>query len=218
MTVCGLSAAVAGWLISSAPQPSPADVGSVPVSGDRSATGGRTTASPPTHIRGPKNLDVAVVPVASLADGALALPEDLGTGGWWALGAAVGSSQGTVLIAGHVDTHEDGLGPFAALHELPLGARIEVTAADGQVHAYQVNARRTYRQEQLPGDLFAGDGVHRLVLVTCAGPYDRTAGRYQRNLVLYATPVAMKGRAADRPGPFRTFLIWMPSSSLQWSR
>lgn len=204
-TVCGLSVVAAGWLIvGPTPGAGPADMGSVPtgVSGRRAATGDRTAApSPPVRLRAPKGLDAAVVPVAARPDGALALPEHPGTGGWWALGAAVGSSRGTVLIAGHVDTREEGLGPFAALHEIPLGARVEVTAADGRVHAYQVRARRTYAQEHLPEDLFAENGPHRLALVTCAGSYDRTTGRYQRNLVLYAVPTGNAGVSArpDRP-------------------
>jgi hypothetical protein len=70
-----------------------------------------------------------------------------------------------------------------------MGARVEVTGADDTVRLYRITARRTYQQERLPADLFARTGPHRLALVTCAGPFDRTAGRYQRNLVLYATPV-----------------------------
>lgn len=194
MATCGLSLVAAGSLLSTTSQTGLQDLGSVHAGGNPAAIEGRTAASPPTRIHGPKGLDAAVVPVAARSDGALALPDDPRTGGWWALGATVGSARGTVLISGHLDTHEDGPGPFAALHEIPLGARIEVTGADGNVRAYEVNARRAYRQERVPADLFANDGEHRLVLVTCTGPYDRTAGRYQRNLVLYATPIATAPR------------------------
>jgi hypothetical protein len=177
-TACGLGALAAGWLLPDEPNARPADAG-------------RTAAvSPPTRLRGPHGLEAAVVPVAAHRDGSLALPDDPRTGGWWALGAAAGAADGTLLIAGHVDTREDGLGPFAALHRTPPGARVEVTGADGRVRAYRVTARRTYRQERLPADLFAGAGGHRLALVTCARPYDRETGRYRRNLVVYATPVA----------------------------
>jgi hypothetical protein len=198
MTGCGLSTVAAGWLVSSAPQPIHTDAGSVLGSATHHAVSSRkTAASPPTRIHGPKGFDAAVVPVAARADGALALPEDLHAGGWWSLGAAVGSSRGTVLIAGHVD-NEGGLGPFAALHKLPVGARIEVTGADGLVRPYRVTARRTYKQEQLPPDLFTSSGRPRLVIVTCTGPYDRTDSRYRRNLVLYATPIATSGYAAEQ--------------------
>ncbi|MDQ1041228.1 hypothetical protein QFZ75_007644 [Streptomyces sp. V3I8] len=198
---CGLSAVAAGWLLPGVPRPGPADAGLLPAGVRGAATGAVSAASPPTRVRGPKGLDAAVVPVAAGADGTLALPQGVRTGGWWALGAAVGASRGTALIAGHVDTREDGLGPFAALHRTPLGARVEVAGADGRVRVYRVAARRTYRQERLPADLFTDDGPHRLVLVTCAGPYDRAAGRYQRNLVLYATPVAPETPADQTSGP-----------------
>lgn len=205
---CGLSAVAVGWLLPGTPRTGPQDAGPLPAGVQSAATGTSTpAASPPTHVHGPKGLDAAVVPVAAAGDGALALPEGVRTGGWWALGAAAGSSNGTVLIAGHVDTREDGLGPFAALHRMPLGARIDVTGADDRVRAYRVTARRTYRQERLPADLFTADGPHRLALVTCAGPYDRALGRYERNLVLYTTPVARTRKPVLSAG-------WRPASAV----
>lgn len=189
MTACGLGMAATGWLTWSSPFVGTGDAGSLPTGVHHTATGSSHDASPPTRIRGPKGFDAAVVPVAARADGALALPQDLGAGGWWALGAPAGAAHGTVLIAGHVDNRKDGFGPFAALHEMPLGARVEVTMADEAVLPYRITARRIYEQEKLPADLFTRTGRHRLVLITCAGPYDRTAGRYRRNLVLYAMPV-----------------------------
>jgi hypothetical protein len=188
ITASGLSAVAAGWLTSSVPQAHLEDAGVLPSGTHRAAANSGADTSPPTRIRGPKGLNAAVVPVAATGNGVLVLPEDPGTGGWWALGAAVGSSHGTALIAGHVDTRRDGPGPFAALHEISLGALVEVTGADGQVRAYRITARRTYQQEKLPADLFTRGGTHRLALITCTGPYDRTTSRYQRNLVLYATP------------------------------
>jgi hypothetical protein len=105
------------------------------------------------------------------------------------MGAPPGASSGTVLIAGHVDT-EEGLGAFAELHRLDVGAGVEVRGADGRVHRYRVTARRTYDRTELPGDLFSADGPPRLALLTCAGDYDRSTGRYDDNLVLYAAPAA----------------------------
>ncbi|MFD0319127.1 class F sortase [Streptomyces flavalbus] len=188
MTVCGLTAVATGRLLAGAPPTAPQDVGDVPAGVSRAAADRAATTSPPVLVRGPRGLHAPVVPVASRPDGSLDLPRDARTAGWWPLGAGTGAAHGTLLIAGHVDTRQDGLGPFAALHGLPMGSRIAVTGADGTVRAYRVAARRTYRQERLPRDLFASDGTHRLALVTCAAPYDRTEGRYLRNLVLYATP------------------------------
>ncbi|MEU0184983.1 class F sortase [Streptomyces sp. NPDC006207] len=190
-----MGAAAAGWLTWTTPQLGVTDSGTLPAGVHRPASDDQE-ASPPTRIHGPAGLDAVVVPVAARADGALDLPEDLHTGGWWALGAPLGAATGTVLIAGHVDSREDGLGTFAALYDIPVGGPITVTGADAKVRLYRVTARRTYQQERLPRDLFTRAGPHRLALITCAGPYDRAARRYERNLVLYATPTEER-----TPGP-----------------
>ncbi|MGW3245565.1 class F sortase [Streptomyces sp. NPDC001070] len=200
MTLCGLSTAVAGWLTWSTPQLGVTDTGTLPASVHRAAFDDQE-ASPPTRIHGPAGLDAAVVPVAARADGALDLPENLHTGGWWALGAAVGAATGTVLIAGHVDNRKDGVGPFAALYDIPVGGPITVTGADTKARTYRVTARRTYQQEHLPRDLFTRAGPHRLALITCAGPYNRAARRYERNLVLYATPTEERAPRPLRQSP-----------------
>lgn len=188
MTACGLSAVAAGWLVAGVAPAGLPDAGDPRVRGRGAPVEEGAAASSPVYLRGPAGLRAAVVPVAAHADGALALPGDLRTGGWWALGAQVGAAHGTVLIAGHVDNRADGPGPFAALHRAPVGARVEVTGADGGIRPYRVTARRTYPRRDLPADLFTRTGPHRLALLTCAGPYDRSAGRYRNNLVVYAVP------------------------------
>jgi hypothetical protein len=50
-------------------------------------------------------------------------------------------------------------------------------------------ARRTYRQQDLPADLFRGAAKPRLALVTCIGAYDHKAHGYTHNLVLYGVPL-----------------------------
>jgi len=40
----------------------------------------------------------------------------------------------------------------------------------------------------LPADIFAQDGPARLVLISCGGPFDRTAGSYLDNIVVFAVP------------------------------
>lgn len=190
----GLGASAAGLLAMRAPD-GLRDEGSIPPAA--AATTARASAvgpSPPVGVRGPGGWRAAVVPVAVTHEGALALPEDARNGGWWALGAPAGAARGTTLLAGHVDTRA-GLGTFAALHSLPLAARIEVIAANGRTYPYTVVARRTYTQASLPPALFTRDGDHRLALVTCAGTYDPTARSYDRNLVLYAIPATQKPRS-----------------------
>jgi hypothetical protein len=50
-------------------------------------------------------------------------------------------------------------------------------------------ARRIYRQEALPSDLFRGASKPRLALVTCISPYNASERRYSQNLVLYGEPI-----------------------------
>lgn len=184
---------VAGWALLAGPAPI-GDVGSLRQS-PRAAAPGGPAPSPPIEIRGPGGFHAPLVPVAAAPDGALELPKSGRVGGWWALGAATGSADGTTLIAGHVDTRREGIGAFAALLSLEPGAAIDVAAASGDVYHYVVTARRTYPRGSLPAALFTRDGPPRLALATCTGAYDRAKGGYDSTLVVYATPDPKSVRA-----------------------
>ena len=180
----GLSAALIGIaLLTAGP---PGDAGQVP--GGRVSVADREAAIPPTKLGLPGYLNAPIVPVAIDRDGQLQVPKAKANVGWWAAGAAPGSAGGTVLLVGHVDSVHQKRGVFAALWDVPVGARVEVTAADGKVHRYRIVARRTYQQEQLPKDLFRGAAKPRLALVTCTGPYNHAEHRYTHNLVVYGVP------------------------------
>lgn len=164
----------------------PANTGKVPAAGKTAAE--REAAVPPVRLKLPGVLEAAVQPVGTGANGQLQVPKSSADVGWWAAGAAPGADGGTVLLAGHVDTTR-GRGVFAALSEVPVGTTVGVTSGDGEEHWYRIVARRTYKQEALPADLFQGAAKPRLALVTCTGSYDRAARRYSQNLVLYGVPV-----------------------------
>ncbi|MFF3320174.1 class F sortase [Streptomyces sp. NPDC003035] len=178
----------AGWTLLDR-APTRADEGTLPAALSSPRSGNPSAAPVSVTVGGPHRLHATVRPVTAAPGGDMSLPRDGDFAGWWAMGAPPGASRGTVLIAGHVDT-EEGLGAFAELHRLDVGARVEVRGADGRVHRYRVTARRTYDRTELPGDLFSADGPPRLALLTCAGDYDRSTGRYDDNLVLYAAPAA----------------------------
>ncbi|MBT2444480.1 class F sortase [Streptomyces sp. ISL-36] len=184
-TAAGGVLMAAGWSGHGTPH-TPPDAGVIPAASAPPAAGS-SRQSPPVSVRGPHGFHAPVTPVAATADGGLGLPDGGDRGGWWALGAAAGSAEGTVLIAGHVDTAA-GLGAFAALHHLAPGERIEVIGADRHTYRYTITARRTYRRDALPADLFLPRGAHRIALVTCAGAYDEDNRLYSHNLVLYGTP------------------------------
>ncbi|WP_236240758.1 class F sortase [Streptomyces sp. CC228A] len=187
----GLAAAASAALTLALPAgaPSPADTGALPSAPAGPARPAGSAHAPPVALSVPGHVGTLPVdPVAASRDGALDVPASPSRVGWWALGARPGDPRGTLLLAGHIDSAEEGAGPFEALHALPMGARAHVAAADGTRHTYRIVARRTYRAGDLPQDLFSAAGRPRLALVTCAGDFDPQAGAYAENLVLYGVP------------------------------
>jgi LPXTG-site transpeptidase (sortase) family protein len=135
------------------------------------------------------DIDVTVVPVGVTKDGSMELPDTVRKAGWYRFGATPSSTVGTTVIAAHVDTRKEGLGPFARLSSVRDGDQITVRDARGRTTEYQVTTRRQIRRTALPVDkLFTRDGRPRLVLITCGGAYDADSG-YADNLVIIAEPV-----------------------------
>ncbi len=135
------------------------------------------------------DVDAPVVSTGVDAKGALAVPESPREVGWWSGGAAPGAPYGTILLAGHVDSAEEGLGSLVDLSRTPVGATVTVRGAGGNSATYRVVARRSYPKATLPWrDLFRQDVPARLLLVTCGGEFDRRTGHYERNIVVFAVP------------------------------
>ena len=129
-----------------------------------------------------------VTPVGLNPDGTLVVPDHPEVLGWWNSGAAPGSRRGSVVIDGHVDSAEYGVGIFARLGELRPGDPVVVENSDGRRVRYTVVARRYYPRDNLPAAVFARQVASRLVLITCGGRFDRDAGGYSHNVVVYAVP------------------------------
>ncbi|WP_336322576.1 class F sortase [Streptomyces lavendofoliae] len=193
--LAAVATAVVAYLFPFFPAPERApDAGTLPgpAAAAPAATSGaaRAAHSPPVSLTIPGHLrSTPVEPVTADADGAMAVPKSPDRLGWWALGAPPGAAHGTVLLAGHLDSAEEGAGPLEALHDVPMGTRAQVTAADGTRHAYRIVARRTHPKSALPTGLFTSGGTPRLALVTCAGDFDPDAHAYADNLVLYGEPI-----------------------------
>ncbi|MBO3733749.1 class F sortase [Glycomyces niveus] len=106
--------------------------------------------------------------------------------GWFEAGPTPGEFGPTVLM-GHVDTERSGPAVFYPLKELGEGDRIEVTREDGVVVAYEVTAIESYAKRRLPyEDVFGVEPEPALRLITCGGAFDRRAGDYTENLVVFA--------------------------------
>ena len=129
-----------------------------------------------------------IVPARTGQDGLLALPSSPHVIAWWSGGTWVGARRGTVVLAGHIDTAGEGAGILAGLVELPIGRSLTVRDDRGVEHGYVLRARRSYPKQDLPHELFRGDGQPRLVLITCGGRFDERTGHYDQNIVGYALP------------------------------
>jgi sortase (surface protein transpeptidase) len=124
-------------------------------------------------------------------DGALQVPPDAGTAGWFVHSPAPGET-GPSVIAAHVDY--DGVpGVFVRLHEVAPGDEIAVRRADGTEAVFEA-----YRVERYPKTAFPTQQVYgntdgaELRLITCGGVFDRSTGNYRDNVVAYARLVGVR--------------------------
>lgn len=187
-------------------------------SGDRGRTAGPPTLAsssvePATRARRAESVVSPEAPVAvTLPSGAvvrirpaatsgeeLEVPADTRIAAWWKGGSRVGDPFGSTLVAAHVDSPAQGLGPFAELLGIDRGDRVVLDSAHLTQH-FTVDSLRLLPQGPLSDEewLFEATGPHRLTLVTCAPPYDRDRGGYQNLAVVTARPVSAPTRGGSR--------------------
>lgn len=139
-------------------------------------------------------IDADVVPVGVADDGQMELPPDPNLVGWYRYGPTVGDGEGSVVLAGHVDSRTYGIGQLARLRDAEVGDEIVVSTESGQDARYTVEDVRSFPKAELPlAELFTRDGRERLLLITCDGEFDRARGGYADNIVVAAVPA----RSAD---------------------
>ncbi|MFC5946781.1 class F sortase [Pseudonocardia lutea] len=131
-----------------------------------------------------------VRPVGVDATGAMGVPAEVATVGWYRFGPAPGAGTGSAVLAGHVDDREQGPGAFHDLAGLTPGDVVTVHRSAAPAVRYEVREVRAVDKQALPaGELFARDGPPRLTLVTCGGPFDRGTRSYRDNVVVTAAPL-----------------------------
>jgi hypothetical protein len=129
-------------------------------------------------------------PVGVEPDGAMTLPEDVDRVGWYEFGPVPGATEGTVVLAGHVDDREQGAGALYALRTVEAGAEVRVTDAEGVVTRWQVVSRELIDKQAVPlASLFQRTGPPRLVLLTCGGDFLPELRSYRDNVVVVAEPL-----------------------------
>jgi LPXTG-site transpeptidase (sortase) family protein len=120
-------------------------------------------------------------------DGELEVPTDPDDVGWYTGGGRPGE-RGPTVVVGHVDA-VDGPAVFADLATLEAGDTVVVHRADGRAVPYVVERAEAVEQDRFPTELvFGATADDQLRLITCTGPYDRDAGRYTQNHVVFARP------------------------------
>lgn len=149
-----------------------------------------TVPAVPTRLRvGSLGIDAPVDSMGLDADGAMALPEDVSRVGWYRFGASPASTTGSTVIAGHVDSAEQGDGAMFDLREAAEGEQVLLTTDDGRERPYRIVSREEFDKGQVPLDaLFARTGEPRLILITCGGTFDSVARSYESNVVVTAVP------------------------------
>ena len=155
-----------------------------------------TPAAPPAASGVPVRVTIPALdlelPVLALGvddQGLMALPDSAFSLAWYRFGPRPADPVGATVIAGHVDTVEEGIGPLARLGDLQPGDRIEVVTRRGTVRYDVTSVDRIAKSVlDLPA-LFSRAGRARLHLVTCGGDYVADRGGYQDNLVVTARRV-----------------------------
>ncbi len=184
------SPSAAASVTSSAQQP-PVALPDIPRSS--AALADRPPVSAPAPVRlvvAELGIDVPVEAVGLDDQGRMGLPANPAIAAWYRFGSAPGSATGSTVIAAHVDSLVYDIGPFARLADAPAGTRVEVTTADGVVHAYTLESTAIVPKESVDwSGAFARDGSPRLTLVTCGGEFDYDARRYLANVIVTAVPL-----------------------------
>jgi Sortase domain len=174
---------------SSAP---PVDTAAVPA-----ATSAAPSAAPATtNVRArstPVALDVPAIGVhtTGLVDlgltpsGALDVPKDAATAGWFALSPVPGE-VGPAVLAAHVD-YGKVPGVFARLREMKVGDTAEVTRSDGATVRFTAYRVERFSKSAFPtAEVYGNTDGPELRLVTCGGEFDGVSRHYRDNVVVFA--------------------------------
>ncbi len=133
----------------------------------------------------------AITDLGLTPDGALEVPGDATTVGWFT-GAPSPGETGPAVLAAHVD-YKHVPGAFSRLKDLRPGEQARVGRADGRIAVFTVYRVDRYAKSAFPTDRVYGDTPDpELRLITCGGAFDRASGNYLDNVVAYARLTAVE--------------------------
>lgn len=129
-------------------------------------------------------VDAPLVPVGLRTDGAMETP-DFGNAAWYRPGPRPGEPGPAVLVA-HVDAREQGPDVFFRLRDLRPGDRVTVHYTDS-MRTFTVTDTEQAAKSTLPTTrIWSTTTDPVLRLITCGGAFDRAAGSYLDNVIVYA--------------------------------
>lgn len=139
----------------------------------------------PTRITIPAiDVDATLVAVGLQADGAMRIP-DFGLAGWYEPGPMPGEAGPAVVVA-HVDSKAAGPDVFYRLRELEPGDEVTVHVGSKSV-SFAVTGKEQVAKTELPAERIWNDTAEPVLrLITCGGAFDRGAGSYLDNVIVYA--------------------------------
>lgn len=160
---------------------------------------GSAVPEDPSSVVLPGGVPVPVRAVSTTQNGVLDVPSNIAAAGWWRGGSRIGDPFGSTLLAAHVDSETQGLGPFADLLSVSDGERILLRSASYD-QTFRVQSLELLPQGSIDAtsELHSPAGERRLTLVTCAGPYDAAKGGYQNLAVVVAVPAGPPRARAGR--------------------
>jgi Sortase domain len=145
------------------------------------------TVAAPVRVSIPRlGVDSSLERLGKRPDGTVAVPTAWGRAGWYAHGPRPGQPAAAVIL-GHVDS-PSGPAVFSRLRTLRRGDRVVVRRADGSAVHFAVDRVERHAKDRFPtAEVYYPTLTPGLRLVTCGGPYDRSAGGYQANVIVFAS-------------------------------
>jgi sortase (surface protein transpeptidase) len=132
------------------------------------------------------DISARVVPLGLTDGGALEVPEDFSTAGWWSSGPEPGE-RGAAVITAHIDS-KTGPAAFYTLADASPGDEVYVHRKDGSTATFVIHRLRQYPKDDFPThQVYDKTPEPTLRLITCGGIFDDSIGHYRDNIVAYAT-------------------------------
>jgi sortase (surface protein transpeptidase) len=134
-------------------------------------------------------VDAPLTPLGLTSGGALDVPGDWASAGWFTGGPFPGE-PGPAVVVGHVDSTR-GPAVFYRLRELHRGDLIVLWRKGGIRSRFRVSSFEWVSKSAFPTQRVYGPVVAPVLrLITCGGAFDRSVGHYVDNLIVFAVASA----------------------------